>query len=313
MLNKGGNMENKKKCCVCGEHLGHYLMHTDYYSFVSNIPMSDELEGFICHKCTIKNSLVDKLYHISNNADIIDEFIPRIPEYRAEGEDSHINRISLSSSIEGCLTAVPWGNSRIDDIFLGEKEASFLLRVYEFDFAGMDMNSLIAPESLYYSDLVKDASDTDEYWYLKKLKPSKTYLIDISEYYGESENLISCQQMIDYAKGLLYYDEIIEGFFERIESIKYEIIPEERRSKVFRLNHQIQGVNLGDKADIQTDITNLYPLDRTWVDIEERNGSFYIIGEVDTRWTGDTDFSGEIDKEKILDYFNENLSKGKIL
>ena len=61
-----------------------------------------------------------KLYHCSLDMNIIKEFKPRIPcdAIRLDSEDDIIPRICLSTSIEGCLSATPWGRLRIRKFIL---------------------------------------------------------------------------------------------------------------------------------------------------------------------------------------------------
>ena len=49
-----------------------------------------------------------------------------------------------------------------------------------------------------------------------------------------------------------------------------------------------------------------YPTTRTWVDFEKREDGIYLVGELDTRRCF------EMDTERIIDFLNERISKGKI-
>lgn len=300
-------------CRICGKPLGDYCVHTEYYKLLEKNDKIGDLGGFICHKCVIKESGVKKLYHASNNCDIIEEFVPRIPEFRAEGldENNTIPRICLSDSIEGCLSAVPWGGSRLEDLFW--EEGSCLIRIYEFDIKDLNLKNLLPPEYLYSSDLVRDALISGEYWYIhEKLKPSRSYLIEVDKYDMCWPDII---HYYDYITGIeaekadLYFDweDVMCGHASQIRNLEYNKIPEERRSGVFRLNHKIEGIKDDDFYEIKTDIVNEYPTVRTWVDFEKREDGIYLVGELDTRGIF------ELDREKIIDYLNGIISKGKIL
>lgn len=299
-------------CRICGKPLGDYYVHTEYYKFIEENEKLGNLGGFICHKCVIEQSGIKKLYHASYSCDIIEEFIPRIPEFRAEGldENNTIPRICLSDSIEGCLSAVPWGGSRLEDLFW--EEGSCLIRIYEFDIKDLNLKNLLPPEYLYSSDLVRDSNITREYWYIdEKLKPSRSYLIEIRNYDTYWPDIISFD---DYLNGMYtelnneYFDweDAICGHVSQIRNLEYNKIPEERRSGVFRLNHKIEGIKEDDFTKIETDIVNEYPTTRTWVDFEKREDGIYLVGELDTRRCF------EMDTERIIDFLNERISKGKI-
>lgn len=311
-------MEKGLKCSVCGKERGSYAVPMEYYHLLENRWEDKPADDYVCHKCAMKADGVKKLYHISNSCNIIDEFIPRIPYSRASEEDNTTPRVSLSSSIEGCLTAVPWGNSRLEQIFW--EDGSFLIRVYEFEISKLDCGKLITPDYLYFSDSVRDAYATKEYWYLDTITPSKTYLIELTDYTEDSEGWVACSDMLAYLKAAKNgeetdedYEEIASSWFSLIEKATFKKVPESRRSRVFRLNHRIRGVTLKDAASVMVDFTAMYPTERTWVDLRERDGKIYAVGEVDTRCLGSTNCSGEIDTKKMSKYFNDNLRKGKIV
>lgn len=303
------------KCSICNENVGNYAIHTEYYSLIEQNNEIGNLGGFTCHKCAVKKSGINKLYHISNSCDIIKEFSLRIPKNRVDGEDFSTPRVSLATTIEGCLTAVPWAGSNIEQLYFGDYESTFLIRVYEFDVSNLDIENIIPPEYLYFSDSVRDAHVTKEHWYIgENLKPSRTYLIEINNDYEKSHDSIVCKNMMNYLRSEdMDYDELMEGCFSSVEDIEYQIIPEERRSGLFRLNHEITGVSLDDLRGIQIDIYDLYALEDTWVKLEKIGDRVLIKGEIDTRWTGNLDYSGEVDSEKMIEYINQNLEKGEIL
>lgn len=307
-------------CRICKEYLGDYAVHTQYYRLIEYNKKLSELGQFICHKCAIKESNVDKLYHISNNCEMIVEFIPRIPSNKRNDEDDITLRISLSSTIEGCLTATPWGGSKLENLFWKE-DSSFLLRVYEFDVCDLDLDNTIPPEFLYSEDLVRDAQITKEHWYINNnLKPNRSYLIEVNNYLDRAFDDIRCGQLVN---GLLIekeleddnfdWEDIIEGSFVGIESVSYSVIPEDKRSGAFQLNHEVIDIALEDKKEFESDISYMYPSINTKVALEKRNNKLYVVGEIDTIYQGNYRYKGEVNKGKMVDFLNENLSKGKIL
>lgn len=101
-----------------------------------------------------------KLYRVSfdTSASLNRTFVPMIPESAGLEEDKTIKRVCLSSSIEGCLQAIPRGGK---DISVGTE---FI--VYEAEINTLDEN-LIFPEEV--RDYVPDALENEEYWYMKEL------------------------------------------------------------------------------------------------------------------------------------------------
>ena len=101
-----------------------------------------------------------KLYRVSfdTSASLDRTFVPMIPESAGLEEDKTIKRVCLSSSVEGCLQAIPRGRK---DISVGTE---FI--VYEAEINTLDEN-LIFPEEV--RDYVPDALENEEYWYMKEL------------------------------------------------------------------------------------------------------------------------------------------------
>lgn len=300
------------RCSVCGELLGDYSLDGNYYKYLSGEDF-EGIAGLICSKCVIKHSGTDKLYHVSFCCDIVDTFEPRVPSNRHNEEDSKIGRVCLSDSIEGCLTAVPNGGMRLEEIFW--EGGSSLIRIYEFDIKDIEYKNIIPPEYLYQKDLVRDANITREHWVVNKsLTPSKTYLIKLHNYDEGSSDDISYG---DYIEGVLAenegrrdfsWEEVINGSFVEILNIKYEVVPEERRSSLFRIKNEIVNISEDDFSEIESDIYHSFPNIMTWVQLEAIHpGKFMITGEIDTRGIG------EYDTLDIIDYINENLSVGKII
>jgi len=304
--------QDLSKCSICKETLGEYEIHTEYFKLLEGNENIGGLGGFICTKCAVRESGIKKLYHLSNDCNIINEFLPRIPEDRAKDEDDKIPRISLSSTIEGCLTAAPWGGIDLEDLFW--EDGSFLIRVYEFDIDDLSLSNLLPPEYLFTKDLVIDSIVTREFWYTNQpIKPSRSYLIEVDNYKINSCDYIRCEDMMAgiYAERdrnrSFNWEDAIDGSFTEVCNVEYHIVPEERGSGVFKLNHKIKGIQNEDFNNIGGNIMDEFPATRTWAKIEERADGNYIIGELDTRG-----YFG-LDKEKIIDFLNGIINKGEII
>ena len=121
------------------------------------------------------------LYHVSIRSwEIIDEFVPRIPESRCEliRENDSIPRICLSDSIKGCLSGVSWGGLRLltDPFFNKDDKIIAIIRVYEFNRNSILTKHILDPEKV--KNHVLDAEITGEHWVVNQsLKPDNSHLI----------------------------------------------------------------------------------------------------------------------------------------
>lgn len=148
-------------------------------------------------------------YHLSTNLFHNNKFYPRIPRSRSNGEDDNIERISVSTTIGGCLSAIPNGDSDL---------GSFLMELIEYRQNGIDFynipkeeiphfklykintdkynhiteKNIIKPKILYKKDYVIDAYWTEEHWITKKLvvKDEDISYIKIKNWHEEAQDLI---------------------------------------------------------------------------------------------------------------------------
>lgn len=123
------------------------------------------------------------LYHISENTDLlIKEFVPRIPEYRASGEDNSIKRVCVSDSIEGCMMEYTCTMDIVRDIYCREEGLSRRIRVYTFDSNDINEDNFMKTEKLLERKLVPDALTSKESWIIQKIKPKSCFDIFDIEY-----------------------------------------------------------------------------------------------------------------------------------
>lgn len=102
-------------------------------------------------------------YHISSDLHHNGEFTPRIPSTRAKNEDTTLPRICVSRTIEGAVSAIPGGGTRLDELITANDG---FLKLFIFDSDVLDLNddNMIDSDTLYEKGLVHDAIITDEYW-----------------------------------------------------------------------------------------------------------------------------------------------------
>lgn len=93
-------------------------------------------------------------------------FFPEIPYTIMEWENQDIERICMSESIEGCLTAIGW--KRLDCAFqdyMDEDMEALRIVILKFDINKLDKRYLRSPEELDEKGYVPDAYLTREWWY----------------------------------------------------------------------------------------------------------------------------------------------------
>lgn len=167
-----------------------------------------------------------KLYHISKEIEKIhDVFIPRVPSDIMHMENEVIPRVCLSSTIEGCLGAVPWGGINLDE--LGRRSLTenvtydeleitpwdkptsdydnIYFRVYEFDIDENDSN-LMTPEEIWEAGYVDDAVAHREFWYQDSCNPTDTYVVALVYYSEGVVDLLSYEDQLRLDAGEDYED-----------------------------------------------------------------------------------------------------------
>lgn len=103
-------------------------------------------------------------YHVSTNLDHSGYFEPRIPSTRHMGlEDAKTPRISVSTSIEKCLSAIPNGGAYLDELNDTQRGYYLVFRI-DTEKLGITEEQIITSNSLYEDDRVQDAFVTEEHW-----------------------------------------------------------------------------------------------------------------------------------------------------
>lgn len=169
----------------------------------------------------------EKMYHISLEVDrIIDVFKPTLYPMVYQNENGTIPHISVSSSISGCLSGVPWGGRKLENVSTGifdmtEHEIKVVFRIYEFDKKDIEEVNFIATEQLLENGLVMDAHNADECWVINQgLTPSKTYIGVLMNYYEENTDVYAHEfYLIDEPTDL---DDFIIGYATKIAHIELE-------------------------------------------------------------------------------------------
>lgn len=186
-----------------------------------------------------------KLFHVSLDLNIKEEFVPRVPSKNVliENEDDTTQRICLGTTIKGCLTAVPWGGNTFEDLFFDNCVSQFI-RVYEFDSEDIKDNNIVSSEELYRSDKVRDAEISGEVWVVNQnLKPTKTYIIQVTDYMEGSADDVSYEDLQNFDEDEDDYEDILNGCFTTVEYIKYDIVEDINYNTKFLFNFTSRALN----------------------------------------------------------------------
>lgn len=145
-----------------------------------------------------------KFYHVSTHkgATIEQELIPRIPNNTLDDENKDIPRICLSTSIEGCFIALQYITDK-----------PFIL--YELDIDEND-KALLSSKYLYDNNLVMDALESNEYWYLKPIKAiGKAYtIINYDLDFDFAWSCIKLEDVVNIVSRIIKDKEILTNLLE---------------------------------------------------------------------------------------------------
>ena len=139
---------------------------------------------------------------------------PCVPYTAAEGEDKVTERVCLSDSVDGCLSAIGSCNR---DLYEG---CTIIVR--SVPISSLDPNKIVTPEVLFESGKVPDALENQEYWYLGEVNVlSEKYCIESFEH--EYSIAFTCLKREDVVRLIEKYnspylmrdDESIEQAYNR--------------------------------------------------------------------------------------------------
>ncbi|MFW5962305.1 MAG: hypothetical protein ACOCQR_01700 [bacterium] len=124
------------------------------------------------------------LFHLSENLFHNGKFYPQVPRSIMDNEEKDIERVCVSTTIEGCLTAMPNGGSKLDCFiqellefnrnsylmsgFKDENIPDFKLFKIDTEKIGISQENIINYETLYKKNYVRDAYWTEECWITEK-------------------------------------------------------------------------------------------------------------------------------------------------
>lgn len=145
-----------------------------------------------------------KLYHISTNLNHTGLFDPRVPEIRLDCEEGSIRRISFSTSVAGCFTAIPEGGSCLERTNMS-RNGFYKLFVCDTETAGIPREAIIGSQALYEYGWVLDAEVSQEVWVTQPLQLDG-HIIHVTSWEEASFDYIPYEVMHQLAD----YDEDVE-------------------------------------------------------------------------------------------------------
>lgn len=124
------------------------------------------------------------LYHVSMTEPLEKIYLPRVPSSASVEEDQVTERFCLSTSIEGCLTALNMQTKDLAEAILNKP--IYLLKT----FTAENDPRLLTPEFLYDRGLVLDTPVTGEHWYTGAIVP-KVEKIQVIDFMDDFKNVAS--------------------------------------------------------------------------------------------------------------------------
>lgn len=151
-----------------------------------------------------------KLYHVSLDWTKDNVFEPRIPTNRMDEEDSVTPRICLSTSVAGCLSAIPGGGSKLADLLEGTKS---IIKVFVFDTENMNLQEgdLLDHHVLYQEYNVLDAPHTEEYWSLVALEATTSHFVFVDGWDEGTEDVYPYE--VEKAAESQFDGDVEEAYF----------------------------------------------------------------------------------------------------
>lgn len=171
------------------------------------------------------------LYHVSIERVINNNFCPRIPKDRIDGENDSIKRICFSKKIKKCITAMPNGIRKIENLILLERTTGLpaIAYIYEIDDKNIAKKNLVSSASLVKNKLVPDAQINQEVWVVNqnvKCQETVVKFVDIKKH------LLS----LNMGVGVKPFSEVKKITFEKSKE------PYERNFKYLALSKYNYGV-----------------------------------------------------------------------
>ena len=185
------------------------------------------------------NQRDDVFCHVSTYIHKDTIFKPRIPfglDMYGHNENDTIDRVCVSSSLEGALRAIPRGGLRIFDWY---EDNALYFKVFIVDTLELNIKeeSIYTPKYLKEKGYVHDSELTNEHWILKPFTTpeSHTFLININDYeYDENKDFKNIKLSTDFLSKneiaelkLEYLEYANEGIFslaEEKEKLKKEYL-----------------------------------------------------------------------------------------
>lgn len=116
----------------------------------------------------------------------------RVPNNRFHGgEDETKPRVCVAPTIADCLTAIPGGGMRLDELNISQR-GYYLVMTINTEKLGIRDEDIMTTEVLYEQDLVRDADITNEVWITTSFQvpPEDMEVIQLSNWREDVEDVV---------------------------------------------------------------------------------------------------------------------------
>ena len=150
-------------------------------------------------------------YHISKDLIMGQDLEPRRPRFIMDRlENGEIERLCVSSTVEGCLTSIPGGGSFLDETLWRLHNCVKLFKI-DTDKIGYNPKFIVTSDTLYRDELVWDADITKEHWLMNPvtLPDEDVTIISILDYDMRAQDLYTHEFEEAYLNNPAYEDKDI--------------------------------------------------------------------------------------------------------
>lgn len=130
--------------------------------------------------------------HVSTDLNHNGVFIPGIPIHRhRDAENTSEGRVCVAPDIAKCLTAIPNGGCRLDELNTHQRGIYLIFRI-DTEKLGIPQSAIVTPEELYQRDFVRDADMTEEYWITTSFQvpPEDQFIIKLTDWDEDVQDIL---------------------------------------------------------------------------------------------------------------------------
>lgn len=208
----------------------------------------------------ILNQRDDVFCHVSTWIGKDNLFEPRIPEnlyMYGQEENDEIDRVCVSSTLEGALLAIPQGG---EELYNWYEDNGMYFKVYIIDTKklNIDKEDIYEPEYLVKNDYVLDAEYTGEHWILKPFEVAEedSFLINVKDWIVKRDDKVFELKDLKITTDFVYKNEIIEIDLKYIEwrykkDLHLDVEKEKLKLNFLKINPEIEFIDNENEMKIK--------------------------------------------------------------